>query len=148
MKKSITFQTKLGFIYAKEEKNKIIQIKFGKIKNKKPGKLLYRLKKKIIKFLNKKSNKILIPTKIFGNANQKKVWKEISNIKYGKTKSYLTIAKKTKLSPRYVGKICGQNNLLLFIPCHRVIRSDGKIGGFSAPKGIKTKKQLIELEKI
>ena len=148
MYKSITFGTKLGFIYAKEENNRIILIKFGKLKNKKPGKLLYRLKKKIINFLDRKNKKILIPTKILGNSNQKKVWKEISNIRYGKTKSYLTIAKKTKLSPRYVGKICGQNNLLLFIPCHRVIRSDGKMGGFSAPKGIKTKKQLLELEKI
>ena len=148
MCKSITFETKLGFIYAKEKNNRIIEIKFGKLKNKKPGKLLYFLKKEIINFLNKRNKKILIPAKIIGNSNQKKVWKEISSIGYGKTKSYLTIAKKTKLTPRYVGKICGQNNLLLFVPCHRVIRSDGNIGGFSAPKGIETKKQLLELEKI
>ena len=52
------------------------------------------------------------------------------------------------MSPRYVGKICGQNNLLLFIPCHRVIRSDGKLGGFSAPGGINFKKSLPPLNPL
>ena len=42
--------------------------------------------------------------------------------------------------------VCGQNKLLLIIPCHRVIRSDGKLGGFSGRGGIKLKKRLLNLE--
>ena len=65
----------------------------------------------------------------------------------GETKSYGQIAKKYKISPRHVGKICGQNNLLLAVPCHRVIKSDGSLGGFSSSGGIKLKKKLLEFEK-
>ena len=57
------------------------------------------------------------------------------------------IAKKFKLSPRYICKICGQNKLMLVIPCHRVIRSDGALGGFSSAGGLKLKKKLLMFEK-
>ena len=72
---------------------------------------------------------------------------ELKKIKFGKTKSYGAIAKKYKLSPRHVGKICAQNKIPLFIPCHRVIRSDGSMGGFSARGGISLKEKLLEFEK-
>ena len=71
----------------------------------------------------------------------------MKNIKFGSTKSYGEIAKKYKISPRYVGKICGQNKLMLLVPCHRVIKSDGKMGGFSSIGGIKLKKKLLNFEK-
>ena len=65
----------------------------------------------------------------------------------GSTKSYGDIAKKHNISPRYVGKICGQNKLLLLVPCHRVIRSDGDLGGFSSSGGSNLKKKLLDFEK-
>ena len=74
------------------------------------------------------------------------MWFELTKIKIGQTKSYGKIAKKYKLSPRHVGKICSQNKLLLLIPCHRVIRSDGSLGGFSSIGGINLKKKLLRFE--
>jgi len=76
------------------------------------------------------------------------VWNELKKIKLGKTKSYGEIAKKLNLSPRHVGKICGQNKIPLIIPCHRVIRSDGTMGGFSAIGGISLKKKLLKFENL
>ena len=84
---------------------------------------------------------------IKGNSVQKKVWGELKKIKFGQTKSYGEIAKKYKLSPRHVGKICGQNQIILAIPCHRVIKSDGSLGGFSSIGGVNTKKKLLNFEK-
>ena len=78
---------------------------------------------------------------------QKKIWAELKKIKKGKTKSYGKIAKKYNLSPRHVGKICGQNKLLLLVPCHRVIRTDGSLGGFTSSGGIKLKKRLLDFER-
>ena len=78
---------------------------------------------------------------------QKKIWKELKKIPYGKTKSYGEIAKIVKTSPRYVGNVCGQNKHLLLIPCHRVIRTDGTLGGFSGTGGLTLKKRLLKLEK-
>ena len=57
------------------------------------------------------------------------------------------IANELKISPRYVGKICGQNKIVLGIPCHRVIRSDGSLGGFSGIGGVNLKRKLLNLEK-
>ena len=48
---------------------------------------------------------------------------------------------------RYVGKVCGQNKHLIVVPCHRVIRNDGTLGGFSSIGGLILKQQLLELEK-
>tara|TARA_B100000427_G_scaffold327275_1_gene337650 strand:- start:1828 stop:2277 length:450 start_codon:yes stop_codon:yes gene_type:complete len=144
----ICFKTNFGFISIKEENEKVISINFKKSNNLSPNKLLFRLKKNINEFFKKNIKNIKCPTRIIGNKNQKKVWHEIKKIKYGKTKSYKQIAKKVKLHPRYVGKICSQNKLLLIIPCHRVIRTDGTLGGFSANGGLKLKRKLIQFEKI
>ena len=84
---------------------------------------------------------------LVGSNLQIKIWKELIKIPYGKTKSYGDIARKVKTSPRYVGNVCGQNKHLIVIPCHRVIRGDGSLGGFSAPDGINIKKKLLDLEK-
>ena len=144
---SITFKSKFGYISVKEYNNKIYTIKFSKERKGNSSKILINLKKQIIQFLEKKSKKIIASYNLEGNIKQKNVWKEISKIQYGNTKTYGEIAKKLNLSPRHVGRICGQNKLLLMIPCHRVIRSDGNIGGYSGNGGIKLKKKLLEFEK-
>ena len=144
---SITFKSKFGYILAKEYNNRIYTIKFSNNRQNNSSKILINLKKQIMKFFEKKTKRIIAPYNIEGNAIQKNVWNEISKIKYGKTKTYGEIAKKFKLSPRHVGKICGQNKLLLMIPCHRVICSNGSMGGYSGKGGIKLKKKLLEFER-
>tara|TARA_Y100000590_G_scaffold465454_1_gene637819 strand:- start:1015 stop:1464 length:450 start_codon:yes stop_codon:yes gene_type:complete len=144
---SIIFKSKFGYILAKEHNNKIYTIKFTHKRKNNSSKILINLKKQIMKFFEKKTKRIIAPYNIEGNAIQKNVWNEISKIKYGKTKTYGEIAKKFKLSPRHVGKICGQNKLLLMIPCHRVVCSNGSMGGYSGKGGIKLKKKLLEFER-
>ena len=115
--------------------------------NKSKSVVLNNFKKNLISYFNKKTKFINIRTKIIGTPMQKKVWNEVKKIKYGSTKSYGAISKKLNISPRLVGKICGQNQHLLLVPCHRVIRSDGKLGGYSSKGGINLKKKLISFEK-
>ncbi len=143
----ISTKTRFGWISAFENHGKIFKVKFGQLKKQKKNKILEDFRKKLIKFFNKKVTSIQIPHKIEGNKIQKKIWNDLKKIKVGRTLSYGKIAKKFKISPRYVGKICSQNNLLLIVPCHRVIRTDGTLGGFSSVGGIKLKKKLLEFEK-
>jgi len=143
---SLSFKTKFGWITAFEEKNKIVRMKFGKYKNKSASSNLNKIKNEVKSFLTKKTHKINFNFYVEGNVVQKKIWKELTKIKFGKTKSYGEIAKKFSLSARHVGKICGQNKIVLAIPCHRVIRSDGCIGGFSSIGGIALKKKLLDFE--
>ena len=146
MIKKISVKTELGWISAFENKGKIFKIKFGKVKKQSQSQILKKFKKNLIKFFKKIALNIRAPYAIQGSQIQKKVWLELRKIKLGRTKTYGEIAIKYKLSPRHVGKICGQNKLLLSIPCHRVIRSDGNLGGFSSIGGVKLKKKLLEFE--
>ena len=147
MRRQISIKTKFGWISAFEEKDKIIEVKFGKYKNKFISKNLKNFKASLNNFLKGNCKSIKCNFLVKGNLIQKKIWSELKNIKFGKTKTYGEIAKKYKISPRHVGKICGQNKILLAIPCHRVIKSDGSTGGFSSKGGIILKKKLLDFEK-
>lgn len=81
-----------------------------------------------------------------GTSFQKIVWNNLKDIPYGETRSYLDQAKvmnKTSAC-RAVANANGANQLAIIIPCHRVIRRDGNLGGYSA--GIQRKQWLIEHE--
>ena len=147
MIRQISIKTKFGWITAFEEKDKIIKVKFGKFKNILPSKNLKKFRHSLNNFFSKKDKSIKFKYLLKGSAIQKKVWRELNKIKFGNTKTYGEIAKKYNLSPRHVGKICGQNKIVLAIPCHRVIRSDGTVGGFSGLGGAILKKKLLAFEK-
>ena len=144
----LSFKTKLGVITVKESEDYITDINFRKITKQKKSSELLKAKKEIKQFLDKKIKKFTFKSKTVGTETQLKVWNEIKKIGYGKTVSYNLISKKTKIHPRHVGRICGQNRLLLFIPCHRVIRCDGLLGGFSAKGGLNLKNKILKFEKL
>jgi len=149
MENSISFNTKFGWISATETNNRITKIQFCRKKELgKKSKNLKNLQKMITSFFQKKTNKLDAKIHFNGNSIQKKIWGELKKIEKGKVKTYGEIAKKLKISPRYVGRVCGKNNHLLLVPCHRIIRSDKTLGGFSAPGGVKLKKKLLEFEGI
>ena len=71
------------------------------------------------------------------------------NIRFGQTLTYGQLAKKAgnPTAARAIGRVMASNPLPLIIPCHRVICSDGRIGGFSARGGTKLKNRLLQLER-
>ena len=146
MKNTISFKSKLGWISASEKNNKILSVSFTKSNNRGKSILLNSLKKNLNNFFSKKTKKINSNILIEGSNLQIKIWKELKKIPYGKTKSYGEIAKIVKTSPRYVGNDCGQNKHILIVPCHRVIRKDGSLGGFSSRGGLSLKKRLLNME--
>ena len=88
--------------------------------------------------------------KLIGTKFQLKVWEYLKKIPHGSVKTYSQVAKgigKT-LAVRAVANAIGKNPFPPKIPCHRVVRSDGGLGGYSGNGGIKTKKILLKKEKI
>ena len=85
-----------------------------------------------------------------GTKFQLKVWKYLKTIPKGSVKTYkqVAIAIKSPKSARAVANACGKNPYAPKIPCHRVIRSDGRLGGYSGKGGLKTKKKLLKKEGI
>jgi len=83
-----------------------------------------------------------------GTKFQIKVWKYLMKIPKGKVKTYkqVAIGINRPKSARAVANACRKNPYSPRVPCHRVIRSDGSLGGFSAPGGAKYKKKLLNNE--
>lgn len=89
-------------------------------------------------------NPFEIPLRPKGTDFQKKVWCEIQSIPYGETATYGAIAARLATSPRAVGGAAGRNPLMIFIPCHRVLASDGSLTGYAG--GLAVKEKLLHLE--
>lgn len=82
------------------------------------------------------------------SAFEKKVWDCLRKIPYGETRSYAWVAQEIKQAKAYraVGNANGKNRIPIVIPCHRVINSDGNLGGYSS--GLELKKKLLKIEGI
>ena len=85
-----------------------------------------------------------------GTKFQVKVWKYLKTIPEGKVITYKQLAKAINRpkAARAVANACAKNPYAPKIPCHRVIRSDGGLGGYSGRGGIKTKLRLLRSEKV
>ena len=149
MEKYITsnLKTKLGYFTLKSINKKITYFyptnnKSEKINN---NHLHINFLITINNYFSKESSRFKYQLKPIGTAFEKKVWLEISKIKYGQTITYNDIAKKLNSSPRAIGNACSKNKCLLIIPCHRIIHTNGSIGGYVLGKNIK--EYLIKLEK-
>ena len=109
-------------------------------------KLLLRAALQINQYLARRRRSLSFPTKQMGTKFQNRVWNYLRRVPYGRTTSYGQIAKNLKTSPRAVGGALGRNNLMMSVPCHRVVSKDGKLTGFTSVGGIKTKKRLLNVE--
>jgi len=145
-------------VVCKEEKLVRISLSFkkenlfanlGVSKEKKgyPSSLLERLRGDLINYWHlKKINFNNYPLRLDGYSSfAKSVWRNTQKIPYGEVRSYKWIACKVNTRGyRAVGRILSLNPFPIVIPCHRVIRNDGGLGGFSA--GIEIKKRLLKIE--
>ena len=107
---------------------------------------------KLLFFVPEKAqgNRVFFKMILKGTKFQLRVWNYLKTIPKGQVRTYLDVAKainKPKAA-RAVANAVGKNPNAPKIPCHRVIRSDGSLGGYSGPGGIKTKKKLLKKEGI
>lgn len=86
------------------------------------------------------------PIRLQGTPFQCTVWEGLQRISYGTTQSYSELASKLfdKNKARAVANAVGANPILILVPCHRIVRLDGSMGGFSA--GVDMKEHLLNLE--
>ncbi len=158
-----TFSTPLGEMFAAASKKGIIMLTFftpfyieAKIEILKntlnaeviPGdnEIFRTLKIQLNEYFEKKRTTFEIPLQLVGSSFQIQCWKELLNIPYGKTISYKEEAKNIKNEKAYraVANANSQNMIEIIVPCHRVISSNGTIGGYSS--GIEKKEFLLKLE--
>lgn len=85
-----------------------------------------------------------LPLDIRGTAFQQRVWQALQTIPAGETRSYAQLAEQLESHPRAIARACASNAIGLLLPCHRVISSDGGLGGYRW--GLERKRRLLERE--
>ena len=101
---------------------------------------------KILAYLHGRETHLDLPTDVAGTAFELRVWEELRRIPYGATRTYSEIARAIgqPSAVRAVARACAANPVALVVPCHRVIRADGRLAGYRG--GIKRKRALLEME--
>jgi methylated-DNA-[protein]-cysteine S-methyltransferase len=113
-----------------------------------PTKAIQSCLKQLDEYFKGKRKKFNLPLKIEGTPFQIRVWKELSKIPFGKVISYKELAQKVGKPKafRAVGNANGKNKFPIILPCHRVIASDGTLGGYGL--GLPRKKKLLDHEEV
>ena len=143
-------KSKLYNLSFSENKNNLIEKQLSlKISNNTTSKFAKEVQNQLNAYFQRRLKKFDIPVHIEGSEFSLKVFKEMSKIPYGKTKSYKQIAEKIKepKSARAVGRVSGSNKIPIIIPCHRIVGSNGELVGYSGGGGLLFKSYLQLLEK-
>ena len=141
----ISFVSLLGPITIFEEGGKIISLLFSYSEYSDSSPLLEKAKEEIEEYFQRKRKTFDLPLDAKGTEFQKRVWKELLDIRYGETLSYGEIGDRIGTKAyRAIGNACGKNPIPILIPCHRVVGKDN-IGGFSL--GLDLKRKLLDIER-
>jgi methylated-DNA-[protein]-cysteine S-methyltransferase len=128
-----------------------VKATYSKLATKPDGRaqeILAETRKQLTQYFAADRKKFDIPLDLRGTPFQVKAWKTLTRIPFGKTISYGEQAKAMRNGKafRAVGSANGKNPIPIVVPCHRVIASNGGLGGYSL--GLKMKRQLMKLEGI
>lgn len=145
------YKSPIGLIELTEDDGFIVRLAFidkqPDSKEEKPTQVLKDAIKQLGEYFSGKRFVFDLPLKQRGTLFQQKAWGYLSTIPYGKTVSYKTEAEHigSPKAVRAVGSANGCNNIAVIVPCHRVVNSNGKLGGYAY--GLTIKEKLLRLEK-
>jgi methylated-DNA-[protein]-cysteine S-methyltransferase len=108
--------------------------------------VLLRAMEQLVEYFVGKRKSFDMPIGLGGTDFQRKVWMEVAKIPFGQTTTYMKLAQKldNPAAIRAVGAAIGANPILIILPCHRIVGSDGGLTGYAG--GLDRKKALLELE--
>lgn len=146
---SYTYNTSIGYVKITANDVSVTRIDLGAAvqpSGETEAPLLHTAYTELTEYLDGRRRRFDIPIAPEGTTFERRVWAELQKIPYGRTRSYrdIAVALGNPGACRAVGGANGANLLPVVIPCHRVIASDGTIGGYSG--GVEIKRRLLELE--
>jgi methylated-DNA-[protein]-cysteine S-methyltransferase len=144
------YHSPVGLLKIEEEDGNIIALRIVSPEEKsteKSSSLLAEAQKQLSEYFSGERFDFDLPLKQAGTSFQQKAWNYLNTIPYGQTVSYKNEAEAlgSPKSCRATGSANGKNNIAIIIPCHRVINTGGKLGGYAY--GLDVKRKLLELEK-
>ncbi len=139
-------ETPIGNIVIKSNGKAVTDIFLGTPDKENPDKLTEKAACELKMYFSGELKRFSFPIELNGTDFQKSVWRLLTEIPYGETVSYGGIAEKLggKRYSRAVGGAVNKNPILIAVPCHRVLGSDGSLTGFAC--GLSVKKYLLDIE--
>lgn len=146
----LAYNSPVGPITLFEEDGVIIAVEWGWPPESEdpPAPVLERARDQLDAYFEGRLKEFDLPLAPMGTAFQKKVWQAMSRIPFGATRTYGDLATELGTSPRALGGACGRNPIPIIIPCHRILGSNGGLGGYSGMDGTETKAFLLRLEGV
>ena len=144
--RQITVSSPVGSLVVSERDDKIVALDWGTAVLESDTSILAAAAQQLNAYFYCELRRFDLPLAPAGTPFQQAVWHAMSEIPYGKTRSYGDLARQLDSGPRAIGTACGRNPLPILIPCHRVLASGARIGGYTSPGGLDTKRLLLKLE--
>jgi methylated-DNA-[protein]-cysteine S-methyltransferase len=141
----LSLHTPAGDLTVSEQDGVIVALDWGWGRDQEPTPLLIRARAQLQEYFDGTRTEFDLKLAPAGSAYRQRVWRALVDIPYGSVRTYGAIARIAGGSPRSVGGANGSNPIPIFIPCHRVLASNG-IGGYSGGDGLDTKRYLLRLE--
>lgn len=145
---AIAFNSPIGPLTIHEEDGAIVAVDWGWPPESEETPLLTKARDQLEEYFDGKRTDFDLPLSPMGTVFQRKVWAALAAIPFGSTRSYGDLASQLGTAPRALGGACGRNPIPVLIPCHRVLGSDNRLGGYSGMDGIDTKRFLLKLEGV
>lgn len=148
--KKFSYQTPVGKLYIAEKDAKICRVSFydDVLAEVCKTDLIEETNRQLSQYFSGERRYFDIPLLLEGTEFQKKVWTCLLNIGYGQTVSYKDVAQMIDCPKAYraVGNANNKNNIMIIIPCHRVVGNNGSLIGYAG--GLNIKKYLLDFEQM
>ncbi len=142
----LTVQSPVGPLTLTERDGHIVALHWGDDRCDDETELLRRARRQLDAYFDGALRQFDLPLAPDGSDYQRRVWRKLADIPYGRTLSYGAFAKTASTGARAAGTACASNPLPIILPCHRVLGGDGKLTGYSGGDGLATKRFLLRIE--
>lgn len=144
--RELSVDSPLGPLTVAERDGAIVALGWGRSRNSQETGLLCLARAQLGEYFDGARSEFNLPLEPAGTPFQRSVWSRLRDIPYGGTESYGSVARSIGTAPRAIGGACARNPIPILIPCHRVLGSNGAMGGYSGAGGIESKHYLLRLE--
>ena len=149
MRASLTLDTEIGPLSVTELDGAIAALDWGtRAARPRRTPLLAEAARQLKAYLAGRLRSFDLPLNLAGSPFQRRVFEAMRAIPYGAVLSYGDLARALDSAPRAIGGACGANPLPILVPCHRVVASHHRLGGYSGHGGLATKRFLLGLEGV
>jgi methylated-DNA-[protein]-cysteine S-methyltransferase len=142
----LAFNSPVGPLTLSEEDGVIVSLDWGWPPDSEETPLLLKARDQLEEYFDGRRQAFDLPLGPFGTAFQKRVWQALAAIPFGSIRTYGALAAELGTAARALGGACGRNPIPILIPCHRVLATNGGLGGYSGMDGVETKQFLLRLE--